>query len=341
MPATYEPGEKFLRVVQLFTRLADTETGLTTTQLAAELEVTTRTVQRYIATLRDSAGIDIEESNGRFRVGTGTRLPPLQLDRYQATLLLVALRLLHQLRPEQDPAMVGALAQLSRALRVPLVVRYLQRLLAGAEAKPSNPERQAVERAVIDGFAQLRAVDVEYIDSSGRTSRRVLRPYFIEPSAEGRHIYVLAHDGASRAVRTFRLDRIRSARLLAETFAVPEDFDVDTLLGDAWNIWRGDAAEDVVLRFTAESAQWVAETAWHRSARIRRLDDGRTEVRLRVASEVEMRPAVLRWTPHVEVVAPESLRNYVAGALRQAAALYEVSNSNGAGTTGGRTRRRP
>ena len=81
MPATYEPGEKFLRVVQLFTRLADTETGLTTTQLAAELEVTTRTVQRYIATLRDSAGIDIEESNGRFRVGTGTRLPPLQLDR--------------------------------------------------------------------------------------------------------------------------------------------------------------------------------------------------------------------------------------------------------------------
>src|SRR5207244_6344759 len=121
VPSGYEPGEKFLRVFQLFTRLSETDAGLTTAHLAAELEVTTRTVQRYIATLRDSAGIDIEDNAGRFRIGAGTRLPPLTLDRYQATLLLVALRLLHQLRTEQDPATVGALAQLSRALRGPLV----------------------------------------------------------------------------------------------------------------------------------------------------------------------------------------------------------------------------
>jgi predicted DNA-binding transcriptional regulator YafY len=340
VPADYEPGEKFLRVFQLFTRLTDTDAGLTTAQLAAELEVTTRTVQRYIATLRDSAGIDIEESGGRFRIGAGTRLPPLQFDRYQATLLLVALRLLHQLRTEQDPAMVGALAQLSRALRVPLVVRYLQRMLASAESRHANPERQHVERVVIDGFATLQAIEVDYVDSKGAQSRRTLRPYFIEPQAEGRHIYVLAHDASSGMVRTFRLDRIRTARLLPETFSVPDGFDIDDTLSDSWSVWQGDTPDDVVLRFVPEAAQWVRETPWHHSATITGRDDGTTEVRLRVASEMEMRPTVLRWTPYVVVVAPESLRAYVAAALQQAARLYSVSNGGAAGTTTAPRRRR-
>jgi len=340
VPSGYEPGEKFLRVFQLFTRLSETDIGLTTAQLAAELEVTARTVQRYIATLRDSAGIDIEDNAGRFRIGAGTRLPPLQLDRYQATLLLVALRLLHQLRTEQDPAMVGALAQLSRALRVPLVVRYLERMLASAEGRPANPERQAVERVVIDGFAKLQAIEVRYVDSQGAETRRTLRPYFIEPRAEGRHIYVLAHDATSRSVRTFRIDRIRSARLLPETFTVPEEFDVDAALSDSWSIWQGDSPVAVVLRFVPEATQWVRETPWHPSARVTPLPGGGTEVRLRVASEVEMRPAMLRWTPYVEVVAPQSLRDYVAGSLRKAAALYEASNDGVVGTTSAPRRRR-
>src|SRR5579864_3431230 len=178
MPAQYEAGEKFLRVIQLFARLSETKTGLTTKQLAEELEVTPRSVQRYIVTLRDSAGIDIEDDGGRFRVGEGTRLPPLQLDRYQATQLLVALRLVHQLRTDQDPALVGALAQISRALRVPPVARYLERTLEHAEQRPLNPERLQVERAVVDAFVESRELDVEYVDGGGNRSRRTLQPYF-------------------------------------------------------------------------------------------------------------------------------------------------------------------
>jgi proteasome accessory factor C len=322
VPANYEAGEKFLRVVQLFTRLCETEAGLTTKQLADELEVTPRTVQRYILTLRDSAGIDIEEVNGRFRIGERSRLPPLQLDRYQATLLLVALRLLHQLRTDQDPALVGALAQLSHALSIPLVSRYLGRTLANAEARPVNTGRRDIERTVIDGFVKSQAVEVQYVDGSGRESRRTLRPYFLEPAAEGRHIYVFAHDATSGEVRPFRLDRIGAARLLAETFRVPEDFDIDTLVSASWGIWQAATADDVVLRFAVEAERWVAETQWPSSATITKVAGGKTEVRLRVASEVEMRPWVLRWGPNVEVVSPDSLRQYVAGALHQAAAQY-------------------
>ena len=254
MPGVYEKGEKELRVIKLFTRLCETEVGLTTRQLAEELEVNPRTVQRYVATLRDNAGIDVEETGGRWRIGKGSLLPPLQLDHYQATLLLVALRLLQQVRTEQDPALVGALAHLSRALSVPVVSEYLRRTLIAAERRPADPERLKVERTVIDGFVTHREIEVRYVDAKGNETRRDLRPYFIQPTAEGRHIYVFARDSVSREVRSFRLDRIRSARLLPATFTVPDDFDIDTVLGAAWAIWQGPGDDRVVLRFTPGSA---------------------------------------------------------------------------------------
>jgi predicted DNA-binding transcriptional regulator YafY len=322
VPGVYEKGEKQLRVIKLFARLCETEVGLTTRQLAEELEVNARTVQRYVATLRDSAGIDVEETEGRWRIGKRSLLPPLQLDHYQATLLLVAVRLLQQLRTEQDPALVGALAHLSRALSVPIVSEYLRRTLAAAERRPAATERLGVERAVIDGFVMHREVEVHYVDAKGNETRRDLRPYFIEPTAEGRHIYVFAHDSLSREVRSFRLDRIRSARTLPTSFTVPVDFDIDVALGAAWAIWQGPGGDHVVLRFPETARQWVDETIWPSGMRRSDLDGGGIEVHLDVASEVEMRPWLLRWGENIEVIEPASLRRHMADTLAAAAALY-------------------
>jgi predicted DNA-binding transcriptional regulator YafY len=325
MPGVYEKGEKQLRVIKLFARLCETEVGLTTRQLAEELEVNARTVQRYVATLRDSAGIDIEEIDNRWRIGKRSLLPPLQLDHYQATLLLVAVRLLQQVRTEQDPALVGALAHLSRALSVPIVSEYLRRTLAAAERRPPATERLGVERAVIDGFVMHREVAVGYIDAKGNETRRDLRPYFIEPTAEGRHIYVFARDSVSREVRSFRLDRIRTARLLPTTFTVPDDFDIDVALDAAWSIWQGAGGDHVVLRFPAAARQWVDETPWPARAHRTELSGGGVEVALDVSSEVEMRPWLLRWGSNVEVIEPASLRSHMAETLATAAALYASS----------------
>ena len=319
---TYESGEKFTRVMQLFRRLCDTETGVTTKQLAEELEVNQRTVQRYVQMLRDSAGIDIEERDTRLHIGPGTRLPAMQLNRYQATLLLVALRLLQQLRPEHDPDMVGALAQLSRALRVPLVTRHLEQTLRTVEERPHNTERTQVERTVIDGFVGSRELEVTYVDGAGRETRRTLQPYFVEPSSQGRHIYVFAHDSMSTEVRPFRLDRIRSARLLPATFRTPDDFDIDRVISTSWGVWQSERPDHVVLRFTAEGARLLAQMRVQPNAQLVAIAEGGVEMRVDVASEVEMRPWVLGWGPLVTVSEPASLRDFVAGAATRVAALY-------------------
>ena len=54
---SYEPGEKFLRVIQLFARLSDTEAGVTTKQLAELFGVGAATVTRLKKTYRDTNAV--------------------------------------------------------------------------------------------------------------------------------------------------------------------------------------------------------------------------------------------------------------------------------------------
>ena len=109
MPArsSYSTGDKFVRVIDLCDRLASTRRGLTTQEIADALEVNVRSAQRYVRQLRDDCGLDIVADDGRYRLGEGTRLPALQLDRDQATALLIAVRLLQQLYTDRDPSNSG------------------------------------------------------------------------------------------------------------------------------------------------------------------------------------------------------------------------------------------
>ena len=323
-PAPYESGEKFGRVLALYNRLCDTQNGVTTHDLAAELEVTARTVQRYISDLRERAGIDIVEKDGRWRIGDRSRLPAMQLDAYQAVQLLLAVRALQQMRADRDFALTGALARLARALRVPIVTRYLEGFIASMEQRPADPERQAVERTIVDGFVKRQRIDVTYRDASGTAAQRTLHPYFIEPRPERRALYLIAYDEKSREVRTFRFERFVSARLTSQTFTVPDTFDIDSALEESWGIWqaRADQRDTVELRFDAAVRDRVHEQLQGRNATITTRKDGSIEARLVVSSEVEMRSWVLGWGGTVEVVSPPSLREWVAESLRSGAARY-------------------
>ncbi len=324
MPSQYESGEKFIRVIQLYQRLCDTTVGLTTQQLSDELEVSPRSVQRYIATLRDSVGIDIDDVDGRWKIGAYSKLPAMQLDRYQAVSLLVALRLLHKMRQDHDPGLIGALAQIARALTLPTVTEYVEQTIADAERRPTRQERRAVERAVIDALVDRKQIAIEYRDSQGRESTRTIEPYFIEPRPEGRALYVFAFDHASTEVRSFRMERIVHARPTGTPFEAHVKFDVGELTAQSWGIWLGTdgAPEEVRLRFSKDVAWKVRDSVFHNSAVLEDEDDGSLLVTLRVTSSVEMRPWILGWGGDVEVLAPGHLRNAIAESVHAASARY-------------------
>ncbi len=319
----YSQGEKFVRVIDLLQELSQTKYGISTREFAERLGVDQRSAQRYIRQLREEVQLDIEEvSRGRYRLGDQSVLPPLQLRGPEAAVVLMALRLLQQMRPHRDPALVSALAKLAEVLKVPTVTSYLGAMVAATERRREAPERHAVERALIRGFVERLKVEIHYVDGAGKESRRVIHPYFLEPRPESRTIFVVAHDEKAKALRMFRMDRVAAAREILERFETPSDFDIESVTRSAWGIWQSSGRDRVVLRFAPEIAARVRQSTWHESATLTDLPGGGVEMRLSVASEVEMRPWVLGWGSLVEVVGPASLREHVAASMRSGAALY-------------------
>ncbi len=80
-----------------------------------------------------------------------------------------------------------------------------------------------------------------------------------------------------------------------------------------------------VLRFTPERARWVADEKWHPQQQGKWLEDGSYELSIPYRESRELVMDVMRHGAHVEVVAPEALREEIAEQLRIAARQYEAT----------------
>ena len=123
------------------------------------------------------------------------------------------------------------------------------------------------------------------------------------------------------------MDAIREARLLdARAKEIPAA-ELDAHLGAGYGIFAGSKVEWATLRFTPQAARWVAAQRWHPEQRARIEKEGSYVLELPYAETPELVMEILKFGAEVEVVAPESLRERVARALREGAKRYGNSAS--------------
>lgn len=118
--------------------------------------------------------------------------------------------------------------------------------------------------------------------------------------------------------------RLTSARLLAEPYTIPPDFDPQAYLASSWGIMSGEEVTEVVLRFTASARPFVAERHWHPSQQLTLTPEGGCTLTLQVSEPREMQPWIRSWGAQVEVIAPDWLRERIAADLQQAAEQYRT-----------------
>jgi predicted DNA-binding transcriptional regulator YafY len=149
---------------------------------------------------------------------------------------------------------------------------------------------------------------------------RVIAPYTLEATDAG--VYVIGHDESSNEIRTFKLERLQSARVLPDAYTIPEDFSADDYLAHSWRIMTGDSPTRVVLRFNADATPFIRERTWHASQTLENHADGFLTLNLCIAEPREMLPWIRSWGAQVEVVSPGWLRDRVADELQNAAEIY-------------------
>jgi proteasome accessory factor B len=164
-----------------------------------------------------------------------------------------------------------------------------------------------------------REVSFRYRKLGAATAEsRRLRPYHLGEIEGG--WYVIGHDLARGALRTFALPRITALKLERASFERPASFDGKRYLLRSFGIWGG--GEDEPLRLVRVelrdyAAGIVQERRWHPTQEVRPLNAAGTRVRFEVGRLEDLVRWVLGWGCKAKVLEPAELR----AAVRREAAL--------------------
>jgi predicted DNA-binding transcriptional regulator YafY len=315
---------RLLSVASILYSRGSGESGVAVTEIAELTGMTTRTVYRDVRALEDELGMPIfQAGRGRYGIEKKYFLPPLRLSLPEAVVLFLASRLIARWSDEYDQAVISAFTKLADLLPQPIARHVAATMLRVGRADPNEPFTRNFA-VVAQGWADGRVVEFDYEPSARERRHARVRPYFLEPDAAGRSVYLIGFDETVDAMRTLKVERMWNAILTADRYEIPADFDPDAWLAHSWGIWSSDTTDvaRVRLRFDAGVAHRVRESVWHRSQRLRELPDGSVEMELAVAGIVEIRPWILTWGDAVEVLEPPELRQSVAEAVRKAAERY-------------------
>lgn len=302
------------------------DAGVPVAEIASLTGMTTRTVYRDIRALEDELAMPIfQAGKGRYGIEKKYFLPPLHLSLPEAVVLFLASRLIARWSDAYDQAVVSAFTKLAHLLPQPIARHVTATMLTVGEAKP-NDEFVRNFAHVAQAWADGRVVEFDYEPGESERRHARVQPYFLEPDAAGRSVYLIGFDETVNAMRTYKVERIRSSTLTTDRYQIPADFDPDRWLAHSWGIWSSDttATADVLLRFDASVAHRVREAVWHRSQKLVELPGGGIELTVTVAGIVEIRPWILSWGDAVEVLAPSELREAVAAIVGRAAGRYRA-----------------
>lgn len=293
--------------------------GMRAIDLSTQLNVDRRTVYRDLDFLADQ-GVPLWQENGVFGINRIRYQTTIRLTYHESVALVLAGLLLARTFDERNPHVIAALRRLAVTLPEPFTPQ-LERAALRTQANHADPRHTAVLEAITEGWGSGRKVQITYQPPNGESAReRVIAPYTLEATDAG--VYVIGYDESSDEIRTFKLERLQTARVLPDTYTIPDDFDPETYLAHSWRIMTGEKPVSVVLRFNTDAAPYVRERTWHASQEIESEPDGGLTLHLCISEPREMLPWIRSWGAQVEVIAPDWLRERVAEELGNAAEIY-------------------
>ncbi|MGC9400639.1 MAG: helix-turn-helix transcriptional regulator [Anaerolineae bacterium] len=330
---TQRAANKADRLLQIEQLLLSYPEGLTQAEIARRISVHRSTVNRYLPDLTERFAV-YETDDGRLMIDRDAYLTEVRFTLHEAMAVHLASRLMATRTDKHNPHAAAALRKLAAALEglAPFVSDHVRASadVMDADARRHDPVYLEVLETLTRAWSLGRKVRLKHQMPDRQIYEYVFAPYYIEPYAVGRTTHVIGWREPPDALRTFKIERIRTAELLDEAYTIPDDFDPRKQLADAWGIWTTEAEPvEVVLRFHPRVAHRVRETQWHRSERLDEQPDGSLLWRARVAEPQEMLPWIRGWGADVEVLAPEAVRAQLKRETRRLARIYDLNVHRG------------
>ncbi len=319
-----------IRQWQILRAIESSRTGVTIHDLAAQAEVTTRTIRRDLQALQE-AGFAIfdegeEHDTKRWKLNAQPfRSVEAGLGVQDVAALYLSRSIVEALSawPLADELRV-ALAKIEGALN-PRMREFLAALphVVSTKAAPgaggARRELVDVTRRLFEAVRDRRVIEMRYYSAASRRAKSyVLQPYRLALAQGG--VYLLAWVPQYDEFRTFAVERIERLSVQEERFRKARELPKD-VFGTSLGVFSAEP-EHIEIEFAARAAPYVQGRTWHESQHVTLLDDGRVRMTMEVSNDWALRSWLMGFGADVKALAPPALAEALRDELTRAAGQY-------------------
>ena len=311
---------------ELYQILLNRRTPISTRDLVQQLEVSERTIKRYVRDLRlyFDAPIDYVHGQG-YVIHKSSDLVELSGQWFSTSSLEILLMLhltLSRMSPESLQLLTNPLIErLETHLNNSKTTRTFPTEKIRILASHRRELRQGVLSQIVQALTDKKRTFIKYRSrNSNVNSCRVLSVQRLVYYRD--RWYIDAWDHKRNALRTFALDRVALIRQTQQDAIEMNESELDRTLRAGYGLFAGAHTRTAKLRFNKEAANWVSEEIWHSQQTSFFEAEGCWVLTVPYSNPTELVSEILRHGSTVEVLEPEELRNLVSKELHAAAAQY-------------------
>jgi predicted DNA-binding transcriptional regulator YafY len=328
-----------IRLARIVAGLFSKPYGWSFKSIAETLEISERTLARYVSVLRtdliDSQGGPIVEvvAAGDRKLRLVSSIKAAEASSYQVALLYFSLTVLKFLEGTVlKEGVEGLWEKVFQNLNVTQQTRLsaLERKFYAVPYAPKDytdfsEQLDVILRALLD---QSR-LKVDYAGLTGEGHHHDFDPYSLIAYRGG--LYLLGHSHRSNATIYLAVERIRSVDFIQQAdgaqvrFGYPPRFNPEAHTEGTFGIVDGPETKVELKIHSAQTEAYVRSRTIHRSQRFAHRRDGSTILTMTVKGTTELANWIMSMGPWIEVLKPAALRKEIAERHAKAARLYRVS----------------
>ena len=312
------------RLNMIWILLANNPNGFTARKLSDKFNVDVRTIYRDMTALGTDLKVPVFNTGKKWQIAEDYFLPPIRFLPIEALNIFLAARLMLNYSNRYDPYIETAFTKLNGVLPT-AISEQVNKTMDWMRKLPKDEKCQKILSTISEAWISQRKLKIAYQSLNAEEAKeRLIDTYFIEPAAPGHASYVIGYCHLKKAVRTFKLERIKSAELTDEKYEVRYDFDVNKFFESSWGIVVGGEVKTIKLLIKSPSIiRIMEETIWHPSQVLEKQADGSMIMTLKITDSQEFYSWILGWGEKVEVLEPQEIRKAVIDTAKKIQKVYK------------------
>jgi len=329
MPPKTPPTARQWRLIEI---LKKSKNGITLADLADQLGMDVRTIQRDMANLKKS-GLPIKgknEAHGRKLWWIEENpLTPSAFNFEEAAAFYLGYRFLAPLAGSfLGEATKNGLRKMKKQLgtdHIRILDRLLEMFRESTTGWSDYSKQSGIIETLITACEDRKETSIRYRSYGSKEEQR----YTIHPYAlitQMGTLYVLGYSCKRNKMRVWKLNRIVETERLKTTFIKPKQSDIDNWRRRGFGVFVFDdkPVQKVRIKVDGPMARYVQEHHWHETQEIKQQKDNSVIVQFEVVPTRELTNWILNLGCNAEVLKPKSLRLDVAAEIEKMHRRYST-----------------